>query len=507
MKAARWPAIVVIVALVVAAFVFGDDSREVVSSSTRDTALLGPIVAKADAMSALWFCNGGTSVDKGLADHHVVLVNTTDAERAGSLTVYASRPVAGVRPQPVRKSWTLAPRSRVEYRLAEVVGQAPYASATVEVAGGGVLVEHSVVGPAGTDRGPCASTASSTWYVPVGTTATVGDAPIAREVLVFFNPFPGDAVVDVAFSTDTGFRGTPEVFKGLVVPGGSVVGVDLATAGVAVAAEVAAVATTRSGRIVVDRLQVFNDGQTRRGIALSSGIGAPAPAWVFAAGRLGGGRQERVVVYNPNQEPAEVDVEIRPQDTAIAVEPFQLTVRPGQHSQLDLHNEPRLAALVTARAEYTLVVRSADGSAIVAERLVTVAPGSPGAGVAVSTGTAVASTRLFADVVDADQAASSVLIVNPNVKSIAQIRLVVLAGGVAATPPKYASVELQPGARLTVPLADLGRGTFTVIIEATAPVVAERDLVGATDRTVAGAVPDSASVSLLDLGGLVSLGN
>ena len=507
MKVARWPAILLIVALIVAALLSGDGGTEPVTSSTRDLATLGPVVARADALSALWFCNGGTAVDNGIADHRVVLVNTTDAERSGSLTAYASKPATGARPQPVRRSWTLAPRTRAEYRLAEVVGQAAYASATVEVTGGGVLVEHSVSSPLGTDRGPCASSASSTWWVPVGTTATVGDAPIARELLVFFNPFPGDAVVDVAFSTDSGFRGTPELFKGLVVPGGSVVGVDLASAGVAVAAEVATAVTARSGRVVVDRIQAFADGQSRRGIAVSSGLAAPAPAWVFAAGRLGAGRQERVVVYNPNEFPAEVDVEVRPQDTAVAVEPFQLTVRPGQHSQLDLHNEPRLAALVTSGADYALVVRSADGSAIVAERLVTVAPGSPGAGVAVSTGTAVASTRLYADVADADQGTSSLVLMNPNEKSIARIRLVVLAGATATPSSKYSSIELQPGSRLTVPLADLGRGVFTVIVEATAPVVAERELVGPTDRAVAGAVPDSVSLSLLDLGGFLSLGN
>jgi len=228
-KVARWPAILLIVALIVAALLSGDGGTEPVTSSTRDLATLGPVVARADALSALWFCNGGTAVDNGIADHRVVLVNTTDAERSGSLTAYASKPATGARPQPVRRSWTLAPRTRAEYRLAEVVGQAAYASATVEVTGGGVLVEHSVSSPLGTDRGPCTSSASSTWWVPVGTTATVGDAPIARELLVFFNPFPGDAVVDVAFSTDSGFRGTPELFKGLVVPGGSVVGVDLAS--------------------------------------------------------------------------------------------------------------------------------------------------------------------------------------------------------------------------------------------------------------------------------------
>jgi hypothetical protein len=58
-----------------------------------------------------------------------------------------------------------------------------------------------------------------------------------------------------------------------------------------------------------------------------------------------------------------------------------------------------------------------------------------------------------------------------------------------------------------VPLAELGQGTFTVVIDASAAVVAERELVGANDRSVAGAVPDSATLAPFALGGLLSLGS
>ena len=507
MKAARWPALIVIISLLVAAFLFVDDHSATPKSLAPKVVVAGPTVAKADSMSSLWFCNGGTALDNGVADHQVVVVNTTAEVRSGTITVYASKPTTGARPEPVRKTWTLAPYARSDYRLATLIGQAAYASATVEVAGGGVLVEHRISGPLGVDRAPCSSSASGTWYVPIGTTNT-GESPVARELLVFFNPFPGDSVVDVEFSTDTGFRGAPELFKGLVVPGGSVVGVDLAKAGVAVSAEIAAAVTARSGRVVVDRVQVYDDGQARRGIAVSSGLGAPAPAWVFAAGRVGNGRQERLVVYNPGNVRAEVDVEVRPQDTdSRAVEPFQLTVQPRQHTQLDLQTAPRLAALVAAGSEFALVVRSVDGSSIVAERQVLVTPGSPGPGVGVSTGTAVAATRLFADVADADQPSSALVLLNPNVETIARIKLTVIANGAVSSPAKYTSIELAPGARRSISLRELGQGTFTVIVDASSGVVAERELVGANDRSVAPAVPDSASLAPFVLGGLVALGS
>jgi hypothetical protein len=512
-RAVRWPALLVIVALIVAAFLFADDEPERAAEGAPPQVVAGPVMARADAMSSLWFCNGGTAVDNGVADHRVVMSNTTAEPRSGTITVYASKPAAGARPAPVRKQWTLAPYARAEYRLAEVIGQAEYASATVEVAGGGVLVEHRVSGPLGFDRGPCTSSASNTWYVPIGTTSTFVQAgttappPVARELLVFFNPFPGDAVIDAQFSTDTGRRDTTELFKGLVIPGGSVVGVDLAAAGVAVSSEVAASVTTRSGRVVVDRIQLFDDGQARRGLAASSGLGGPAPAWVFAAGRSGGGRQERLVVFNPNDAPSEVDVEVRPEDAARPVEPFQLTVQPHQHTQLDLQSQPRLAELVTAGGAYAVVVRTADGSAVVAERQVLVTPGSPGAGVGVSSGTSTAATRWYADVADADQPGSSLVLFNPNVESLAQVNLRILANGASVAPPASAALELAPGARKVVPLSDLGSGTFTVVVQSSAAVVAERELVGANDRAVAGAVPDSAALAPLELGGLLSLGS
>lgn len=508
MKAARWPAIVVIVGLLVAALLFGDDAREA-DAPAAPAAALGPVVAKTDALSALWFCNGGTAADNGLADHVVVVVNTTDAPRTGSLIAYASKLADGrTRPDPKRVAVNLAPHGRAEYRLADVVGKAPFASATVEIAGGGVLVEHRVVGTGGADVAPCASSASSTWFVPAGTsdTATGNETPKARELLVFFNPFPGDAVVDVSFSTDTGFRGSPEAFKGLVVPGGSVVGVDLAGAGVSVTSQIAAVATTRSGRVVLDRLQVFDDA-TRKGLALSTGVASAAPAWVFPSGRLSTVRQERIVVYNPNESPAEVDVEVRPQDPGVAVEPFQLTVRPGQHSQVDLRLEGRLKALIDAGTDFTLVVRSADGSSIVAERLVLDDRGSPGVGVATATGSALGATRAWADVAEADLATSQLVLVNPSATSIAKVRLSILTPAGVVGAAKYASVELQPGDRLAVPLAGLATGPFTVVIEASAPVVAERDLTVKGDRALAAAVPDAGAVSLVELGGLRSLGS
>src|SRR5581483_9352589 len=91
----------------------------------------------------------------------------------------------------------------------------------VDVVGGGVAVEHVVVGPRGRAVAPCASQASTTWYVANGSTDRD-----AVEVLALFNPFPDDAVADVTFQTNDGIRQPPDV-QGLPVPAGRTVYVNV----------------------------------------------------------------------------------------------------------------------------------------------------------------------------------------------------------------------------------------------------------------------------------------
>jgi hypothetical protein len=497
MKVARWPALILIPALLIAAALVGTDKGGG-EDVGPDRVVLGPQVAAPGALSGLWFCAGGTGVANGFADHRVVVINTSDVARAATVTAYASRDAKGARPNAVTRPIALAAFGRAELRLGDLVS-APYVAATVEVDGGGVLVEHSINGTTGADRAPCSSSASSTWFVPIGATTTAAPTAPAREILAFFNPFPGDAVIDVVFSTDTGFRGTPELFKGLVVPGGSVVGVDLATAGVTVSAEVAAAITTRTGRVVVDRIQAY-DEPARKGLAISAGVAGAAETWLFPAGNLAAGRQERIVVFNPNDTAADVDVELRPTSQDLAVEPFELVIRPHQHAVLDLATEPRLADYTARGESFSTVVRSADGTGIAAERIVTVAPGTPGAGVGLSTGSAVGANRLFADVTVADPpgADSTLVVMNPS-RSIAQLNVWLIANGARTAPRANASLELQPGGRAALKLADLGSGTFTIVVESTALIVGERELVIGADRAVAPAVPDAATSAIPDI--------
>src|SRR3546814_11798721 len=114
------------------------------------------------------------------------------------------------------------------------------------------------------------------------------------------NPFPDDATLDITFATDDQIRETGR-FQGFVVPGRSVVGAYVEDLGYR--DQVSTQIEVRSGRLVVDRIQMFEgtDEDARRGIP--PGLGAPVSAleWVFPAGEPNGGVHEPAVRFNPGE--------------------------------------------------------------------------------------------------------------------------------------------------------------------------------------------------------------
>ena len=94
----------------------------------------------------------------------------------------------------------VAAHSRAEVRVSDEV-DAPWAAALVETTGGEITVAHELSGPTGPSVSDCASTPSADWYFPAGTTRVGTDIWMA-----LFNPFPGEATVDLSFDTDNGVR-------------------------------------------------------------------------------------------------------------------------------------------------------------------------------------------------------------------------------------------------------------------------------------------------------------
>ena len=490
MKTTRAPAIAVIVVVLLVVLLFDPEPRRLTTVGPVPVAASVPSsVSAPTAQSDIWFCAAGTATDNGFADHRVLLINTTDAERVASINAVGSRVAPANHGPTGSRRVTLPPYARSELRLAELVPNAAYASATVELSGGGVVVEHSVTGPTGFDRAPCATTASAEWFVPLSATATEKN-PTARAVLVLYNPFSDNAVVDIGFVTDAASAAAP--IESMVVGPGAVEVVDL-TAVVPVAEQLASAVRARAGRVVVDRIEVFGDTRARRDLVLTAGVPAAAPTWFFPSGRLGAPRQERLVVYNPSEERAEVVVEVRPDNRQTLIEPFDLQVGAGRFVTVDLHTEKRLVdAGVTG---YSLIVRSL-GAAVAVDRLVTVAPGQPGAGASSTTGSAFAAPTVVIDGVASEVDPGELIVFNPNARAIATVTLEVIANGQRKAAPAGTEFELQPGERKSMPFASLGTGNFTVIISASAPVVAERENAANNWRAAAMGIPARATAQI-----------
>jgi hypothetical protein len=455
-----------------------------------------PAAATNATLSSTWFCAGGTAVDGGIADHVLLLANPSDRARTATITALTGT----IAPAPVvpgdtsttttaKKATTtstsststtavgaalktatlkLPARSSVSFRMATLVN-APLAGAIVEVDGGAIAVEHEVTGPLGKATAPCSSTTASSWSFPWGVTAR-GD----RELLVFMNPFPDDATVDISFATDEGVRDTVR-FRGFIVPGRSVVGAYI-DQDVTRKAQVAAKVTVRGGRVVVDQIQTFDGTDGRSGITIGLGAPAAAQTWMFPDGQTGTGLAEQMVVFNPTTEVAEAEVEVRLDDPAKngTPEPFELTISPGRYAIVNLQDEDRISKDVG----HASFVRSLNGVPIVAARAVGATTGSTRRGVGATLGSPVASPTWYfpggGPTADRDE---FLTLLNFSDQHPVTYTVTGLANGQALPIEGLQKIVLRAGARVSIRLGDhVQRPDLAVMVTATGPIVAERGL-------------------------------
>jgi len=520
--------VLVVLGALVAAAVVDRRPGPAAPAPPDDLARVAPSGASADALGSTWYCAAGSSDPDGPVGHTVVVVNPTDREVQGTLTAYPGSA------EPVPRPLTVPAGSTLRVELADLV-VAPAVAALVEMEAGEVVVAHELAGPAGADAGPCASHPSTTWYLAWGDTSRD-----ARLLIALFNPFPDDAVLDLAFTTPEGTR-TPRAFEGLVVPGGSVIVADVG-AEVTRRPQVATTIVARRGRVVAERIQVFDepdalplapipevpgadesdtgedpdedggdaaddapaddelpDGEGRRGLAVDLAVPTPQETWVLPATRVTADRQERIIIHNPDSRSAEVDVELLPVDAAEigGIEPFELTVRAGETAVLDLGAEARvLDAALDRPLVATAVVRSLNGVGVVVERVTYVAPESDGPGSAASTGSALeARSWVLAPGAPTSGAASRLTLVNPSADTIVIVRLELLGPAGRRPLPGQGEVELDPAAQVELDLgtlvdvADLAQGAVLVSADAVVIVEAVGRSTDPADRVAGPAIP------------------
>ena len=369
-----------------------------------------------------------------------------------------------------------------------------------------VVVEHRTSSEAGGDQAPCSTFSSDSWYFPAVVTSRDATASLA-----LFNPFPGDASVDVEVALDTGVR-KPAALSGLVMPAGTTSFVDLGES-VQRRDQFSVTVRTRSGR---DRRRAGPGVRRHRGPSGhggAPGAGDPHPAGRLDPGRglrrrlgpgAGRGAQPRRGAGDRagagraprgHRDPARA---VRA-DRARAALPVRGPGPGVPGHQVGLHS---------------VEVESVDGSPVVAARSLDVTGSADGGGTnplraSVTAGTtaapagAAAARRWVSTGVGADdQQAGLVFVHNPAEEPTVAQLVAVAADGTAGEPVEY---EVPAGDSVAVALSELSTvaGSFTAVVEADTPVVVERLLV----LTEAADISLQSSVPVLgDLEGLEVLG-
>jgi len=257
-----------------------------------------PVAALDDSsLTTSWFCPGVPADGADGTDGTVTVVNPGDRVLDGTYTVYPSVGAAVSRPLSVPE------RGRLDIRAHDLVA-APFAAVLVQLVGGAGLVAETTITKQGIGAAPCANEPSTTWYLAGGSTALGSDV-----TLLLFNPFPGEAIVNLSIYEDV--LRTPPSFQGIVVAPGSMRTI---TIGEVVqrkpTVSISAVATR--GRFVMGRFQSFT-GTTRRGIVAGLATPSPGTSWLFADGEKSATAQERLAVYNPGEREATVVATLYPE--------------------------------------------------------------------------------------------------------------------------------------------------------------------------------------------------
>ena len=540
MTFSRWPAVVIIVALLVGAWVVDRDHERDQSSDDEATTPLEaegylPVSAPEDALTSTWYCAGGTASADGRADTTIIVANATDRELNGAVTIFPSipsqlvpeeelsgssttttsttttepptvttgttpdPPTTGTTPslteEPVAVDLNVPARDRVALRLADEV-EAEYAAALVELPGGAISVEQRVDGPNGADVSPCTTQAADAWYFASG--RTTADAV---ETLAFFNPFPDPAVIDVTFRTEEDLR-TPIQFEAYAVPAQSLVVEDIGDQ-VTRRNHVSVSVVARSGRLVVNRMLDLDGSEGPQGLEVSAGAPVPATTWYFPDGVVAEGVRETFVVYNPGDTAAEIDLYIEPDEPEVfgAIEPFGLTIPPEGYQEVAVQDEERIGTALAAAEGGESVMRhgarvvSVNDVPVVVERIIEGDDTTDRPGFDLMFG---APLLMESAVIAASSTDQSIVVANPSGSTPVRVTFRSVDGGALGESPTATELEVSPAGRLVVTWEELGLGPDqAVLVEADGPVSIERRIVigDPSDSSGAIAVPLAGSVS------------
>lgn len=506
MKVTRWPAISLFILFLVAALVIQPDSKpSSVSVLQRNQSSL---VGDFSNLASTWYCAAGSVGGAGLADHEVLLGNPSATDSSVSISVIAvlapsqqgsdssvGSDLLQIYQLPtIQKEFLIPARSVTSVKLSEIDGvTGEYAAALIQSNLGNLIVEHRLSGPLGVAQSSCASSTSSEWNFAAGTTR-VG----TRELIFLFNPYPDSAVLDITFAADGRTR-RPEAYNGLVIPPQSLLPIDV-TSVVTLAETVSTRITSRSGRIVAERLVMFGDELSPNG--LDTEVGSPSLNTLLVfPGSVEPDAEVSVVLFNPSESlTAEIDLEIVSDVSDIGyVEPISVTVPPASSRAVnffisDNQRSPSLLDASTRIAKgipFWVVVRSTNDVPIASERtLIAISGENVSSGF--SPGVSLSGEEHFFLM---KEPSGKIAVVNPAPDRLTLLQLEAFSYGEI-----YASqtVEISAKSRKIIDLQQLGIPQNSVIkVVSSEPVSIERLVGSKTEGDWGNVLPSATSVTEL----------
>lgn len=422
-----------------------------------------PFVPGGSFITSSWFCPGVPSGEDGVGGS-VEITNPLDAAIDGRITMYSSDTEADAIVNPI----SIEARSNLSIDLAALQPSGAFASAVVEIDGGGGFVEQVSRHPAGDAVTPCANAASSSWYFADG--FTVDDS---SERIILSNPYPDAAIVDIGFVTADGIR-NPSRLQGYPVPGQSVQVVELGARDEPVLA--AKVQATR-GRVVAARAQHYLGGG-RLGFSLTLGAPSLSSQYYFADGEVGTNIDEQYAIFNGSDQEVTVyaiflGLDPEAQQTAVENGEFlndtEIVVPAGRVVTLSTDDVP---GLPTGRHGASFATYASDS--IVVERVITRPAGdSIATSVVMGSPPGLASTRWSA-AVGTDIALENVLVVLNVDSADTTVTVSALGPGGLVPVPGLEALPLPGSGLITVPISDQSALGTPLVVESGQRIYVER---------------------------------
>ncbi len=485
----RLPIILVLIGVLVAGIAFEGSNSDTSTASVRTDSYM-PTARSADAVGSTWYCAAGSATGdaSGFAEQTVSIANSSDQTVTGRLTAYSDTG------EQLSTQVKVGPHSRQNVRVSDVQ-RSRWASALVELSGGEVSVAQLFQGPAGRSTGACASAPAKDWYFPAGSSRNG-----ARNLMAMFNPFPGDATVDLTFDTEDGAR-TPQQFQGLVLPGSRVTVVDIGNV-VTLREHVSTIVHSRTGRVVAQQIQTADGREgSQEGLTVTLGASAVSPVWSFAlATPPDSDAHEVIAVLNPSDADTTVEVQVQVDDAdqVGSVEPYRITVAAGRSATLDLMSDAR----IPRSAGRWIIARSVDGTGVVVERSIGAKRVGEFGGLSYTMGVPIVATEWLATFGDPAWAnTSSLAISNPAAVGDAVVTVTVHGVGAAKELSEAVELTIAAGSRILIDLSRVlaNRNEASLSIESNQPVVVGQLIAtkGPVDLMTPVVYPVSGTISVL----------